>query len=130
NFALYKKVSAAIRSGLVRSMHDCSDGGLWVALAESAMAGRLGIDVDAARTPQSGTLSDAGVLFGESQGRFVASVAPGLAAAFEAALAGSSFARVGAVTAGPALVVRRGDRTLVSTTVDAAFTAWRKPLDF
>jgi len=130
NFALYKKVFAAIQAGLLNSVHDCSDGGLWVALAESALAGRLGLDVDAARAPQAGELTDAGLLFGESQGRFVVSVAPDKAAALEAALAGAAHARVGTVTEGPALIVRRGDRTLVSTTVDAAFTAWRKPLDF
>ena len=130
NFALYKKVFAAIQGGLVRSVHDCSDGGLWVALAESALAGRLGLNVDAGLAPQDGSLSDTGLLFGESQGRFVVSLAPDKVASFEAALAGSAFARVGAVTEAPSLIVRRGDRNLVSTTVDAAFTAWRKPLDF
>lgn len=130
NLALYRKLHAAIGAGLPRSVHDCSDGGLWVALAESAIGGRLGFDLDAALAPQDAGVSDAALLFGESQGRFVVSVAPDKAAAFEAALAGSAFARLGSVTAGPALVLRRGDRTLVSTTVDAAFAAWRKPLDF
>jgi phosphoribosylformylglycinamidine (FGAM) synthase-like enzyme len=114
-------------------VHDCSDGGLWVALAESALGGRLGMDVDVALEPV-GTIelevSDHALLFGESQGRFVVSVSPEKAAAFEAALTGSAFSRVGTVTADDALRVRRGTRTLIDTTVDEAFTAWRKPLDF
>jgi phosphoribosylformylglycinamidine synthase len=130
NFALYKKEFAAIQAGLVRSAHDCSDGGLWVALAESAMAGRLGFSVDVGLAPQSADLSDAGLLFGESQGRFVVSVSPKNAKAFESTLAGSAFAKVGTVTESPALHVRRTDKILIDTTVDAAFTAWRKPLDF
>ncbi len=130
NLALYTKLSAAIRAGLARSVHDVSDGGLWVALAESAIGGRLGCDVDLALAPQDKGVSDLGLLFGESQGRFVVSVSPDKAADFEAALQGSAFARVGAVTETPALRVRRDDATLVDTTLDAAFAAWRKPLDF
>src|SRR5690606_23781255 len=130
NFALYKKVFAAIQAGLIRSVHDCSDGGLWVALAESAMAGRLGFEADAAQAPQDPGLSDAGLLFGESQGRFVVSVPPEHTGAFETLLAGAACARIGTVTADTALRLRRADRTVIDTTIDAAFSAWRKPLDF
>src|SRR5690606_1838892 len=52
NLALYKKLSAAIGAGLLRSVHDVSDGGLWVALAESAIGGRLGFDLDTGLAPQ------------------------------------------------------------------------------
>jgi phosphoribosylformylglycinamidine synthase II len=133
NLALYQRLFAAIQAGLARSVHDCSDGGLWVALAESALGGRLGVDVDMALDPVAPIeleLSDAGLLFGESQGRFVVSVAPDKAAAFEKIMAGSACARVGTVTADDALRVRRGTRTLIDTTIEEAFAAWRKPLDF
>ncbi len=133
NFALYKKLFAVIQQGLARSVHDCSDGGLWVALAESALGGRLGMDVNVALEPVGKLeleVSDLALLFGESQGRFVVSVTPENAAAFEKLLAGSAFSLVGTVMADNALRVRRGTRTLIDTTVDEAFTAWRKPLDF
>ncbi|HEX2612612.1 MAG TPA: AIR synthase-related protein, partial [Fibrobacteria bacterium] len=130
NLALYRKVFGAIQKGLIRSAHDCSDGGLWVSLAESAIGGRLGLEADLSLAAQDGGLSDVALLFGESQGRFVVSVSPNDAAAFEAALQGSAFARIGIVTEAPALKLRRGDKTLIETTVDAAFAAWRKPLDF
>jgi phosphoribosylformylglycinamidine synthase II len=130
NLALYRRLHAAIVAGLPRSVHDVSDGGLWVALAESAIGGRLGFDVDAALAPQDADITDAGLLFGESQGRFVVTVAPDKAAAFEAALAGSACARVGTVTSGNKLSLRRGNFMLIETSIEDAFAKWRRPLDF
>ncbi|MBI3988534.1 MAG: phosphoribosylformylglycinamidine synthase subunit PurL [candidate division NC10 bacterium] len=62
----------AIRSGLIASAHDCSDGGLAVALADSCISGvegLLGIEVEL----QRGIRPDA-LLFGESQSRIVLSL--------------------------------------------------------
>ncbi|HKL25365.1 MAG TPA: AIR synthase-related protein, partial [Desulfuromonadales bacterium] len=42
----YRSVNLAQRDGLLASCHDLSDGGLGVALAESAFAGGFGLDVD------------------------------------------------------------------------------------
>ena len=54
--------------GLVASAHDCSDGGLLVAAAEMAFAGRVGLDLDIAGVPVAGgaTLDDTAALFAES----------------------------------------------------------------
>jgi phosphoribosylformylglycinamidine synthase II len=70
-------VSDAIAGGLLHSAHDCAEGGLAVAIAESCLLGgrgaRAGIDeIDAQR--QDSVLA-AGILFGESQSRFVISFA-------------------------------------------------------
>jgi phosphoribosylformylglycinamidine synthase len=43
---LARSVADLIAAGHVRAAHDCSDGGLLVAAAEMAMAGRLGLDLD------------------------------------------------------------------------------------
>src|SRR5438094_4047875 len=63
-----------IREGLVKSAHDCSDGGLAVALTECCLnpSGLLGVDVDLnfGETPTE-------ILFNESQSRIVISVAAG-----------------------------------------------------
>ena len=62
----------AITEGVLSSAHDCSEGGLAVALAECCIAGGIGFQ---------GTLSVSGrwdaALFGEDQSRFVVSVPPG-----------------------------------------------------
>lgn len=61
-------VLTAIQNGLIESAHDCSEGGLAIALAESAFKHQLGISVQF-------KLSSA-QLFAETQSRFVLTVAP------------------------------------------------------
>ncbi|MEX2237764.1 MAG: phosphoribosylformylglycinamidine synthase subunit PurL [Dehalococcoidia bacterium] len=61
-----------IHAGLVKSAHDCSDGGLAVALAESAIQSGLGLD--ATSWNYTGRLDAA--LFGEAQSRITVTVAP------------------------------------------------------
>jgi len=64
-------VREAIVSGLVRSAHDCSDGGIAVALAESAIAGRVGVAVTLPYDHRAEV-----ALFGEAPSRVVVSVSP------------------------------------------------------
>jgi len=61
---------AGIRAGLVKSAHDCSEGGLAVTLAESCLAGRIGADIHL-----HDELHPVASLFGETQSRIVATVA-------------------------------------------------------
>jgi phosphoribosylformylglycinamidine synthase len=65
---------AAIRAGLVKSAHDCSDGGLAVALAESCITGNIGARLELPETVEHSpdTRLDA-VLFGETQSRIILS---------------------------------------------------------
>jgi phosphoribosylformylglycinamidine synthase len=73
--ALHECVLALIRQGVIQSAHDCSDGGLAVALAECCMSGqdrRLG----AVLTLNRGRLRKDALLFGESQSRVVVSAKP------------------------------------------------------
>ena len=67
----YRAVHAAIHDGLVQSCHDLSEGGLAVALAEMAIAGRLGVRVE--ELPHRDRTT---ALFSESNGRFVCEIAP------------------------------------------------------
>ena len=62
---------AAIRAGLVDAAHDCSEGGLAVALAEMAIAGGQGLKVEL-KAPE-GVRPDA-VLFGEAHSRVIVAV--------------------------------------------------------
>jgi phosphoribosylformylglycinamidine synthase II len=62
----------AIKRGLINSAHDCSEGGLAVALAESCLANSLGFVSHDYRI--AGRLDAA--LFGEAQSRIIVSVAP------------------------------------------------------
>ena len=90
--ALYEALHRAMAAGLVASCHDCSDGGLGVALAETAFAGGLGLEVDLRAVPAEGIARNDELLFSESQSRFVVTIRPEQREAFEAALAGSACA--------------------------------------
>jgi phosphoribosylformylglycinamidine synthase len=83
--AVQAAVRDLIRAGLVRSAHDCSEGGLAVAIAESCFSpdGLLGARIDLGGAahppaPPSGVAGRAAatVLFNESQSRIVISCAP------------------------------------------------------
>ncbi len=110
-------VTAAER-GLLRSAHDCSHGGLGVALAEVAMGGPydetgFGLDIDL--TAYASGLAAVDLLFSESQGRAVVTCAPERATAV-AALAqelGVRAQRVGTVAqTGGAVRLRLRDATV------------------
>ena len=62
-------VRALIRAGRTDTVHDISDGGLAVALAEMAMAGGIGLTLQARDMPSTVPLH--AFLFGEDQGRYV-----------------------------------------------------------
>ena len=68
-------VLSLIRGGLLQSAHDCSDGGIAVALAESCISGSEGTRGAVVTLPKGRLRNDA-VLFGESQSRVVISVKP------------------------------------------------------
>ena len=63
-------IRSLIREGAITAVHDISDGGLLVALAEMALAGGVGI----ALYPYEGKLPAHGIWFGEDQGRYVVAV--------------------------------------------------------
>ena len=69
--AVQRACRRLIREGIAESAHDCSDGGLAVALAESCIAGNVGFRVDFAVTGRW----DA-TLFGERQSRIIVSLPP------------------------------------------------------
>jgi phosphoribosylformylglycinamidine synthase len=126
---LYRSLERAIQEGLVASCHDCSDGGLGVALAETAFSGGLGLRADLSRAPCQGLARDDELLFSESQSRFVVTVRPELTSAFEALMAGRAFGRVGEVTAEPRLVLQGlAGRELVCAEVAGLKEAWQAPL--
>jgi phosphoribosylformylglycinamidine synthase len=99
-FALQQKVAGLIAGGLVRSAHDVSEGGLFVALAESAFPRGLGFSVAAT---DAAIRRDA-YWFGEAQSRVVVSVAAARVEEFRKALGGFPASRLGTVTGGTFVV--------------------------
>jgi phosphoribosylformylglycinamidine synthase len=130
--AVQDMVLKSIDKGIVRSAHDCSEGGLAVALAECCMGGT---DALGAGAPLAGATVDlpAGVrvdalLFGETASRVLLTVKEVDLPVFEALVrAGRAPVRViGRVTGGaaPALEIRSGGGRLLHRPVDALHRLW------
>jgi phosphoribosylformylglycinamidine synthase len=115
---------AAIAAGLVRSAHDCAEGGLAVTLAECCLSGPRPIGARVA-LEDDGRRADL-VLFGEGPSRVVVSVPPEGERHFERlmgefALPWRWIGRVG----GEALVVTRGAAVAIAAPLDRMAHAWR-----
>ena len=113
-----------IGKGYVASAHDCSDGGLAVALAECCMMNRErqhGADADLRFATD---IPSRAILFGEAQGRFVVSTASVAKLLDVAAAHGVPARRIGSVAQRDArLRIRTHDRLLVAD-IDALSDAW------
>ena len=103
-------------------------GGLAVAFAKTAMAGRLGLDISLDAIPSSGKCSDAELLFSESNGRFVATVAAEKAVEFEKLFAGYPCAKVGVVTSEKTLAFNRKD-SVCKVAVESMLESYKGTLD-
>jgi phosphoribosylformylglycinamidine synthase len=118
-----------MEEGLVASCHDCSDGGLAVAMAETAFSGGLGMGVDLRRVPVEGVNRDDHLLFSESQSRFVVTVHPENKGAFQRALAGQICAEMGKVRGDDRFEITGLEGSaIVQTTIQALKEAWKIPL--
>jgi phosphoribosylformylglycinamidine synthase len=110
-------VRALIRDGLVTAAHDLSDGGLLVALAEMAMASRIGAVLEA----PPGVPAHA-FWFGEDQARYLVTAKDAEAVVQRAAAAGLPLIRLGA-TGGRALAIA-GARPLRIGDLLSRFEDW------
>jgi phosphoribosylformylglycinamidine synthase len=128
---LYRGLGKAMSRGLVRSCHDCSDGGLGVALAETAFSGGLGMTVDLKKVPAAKISRNDFLLFSESQSRFVVTVAADDRKDFERCLEGNAFAEIGIVEKDPQFRITGLNDTIV---IDAGIfdlkESWQKTLRF
>jgi phosphoribosylformylglycinamidine synthase len=120
-------VRALIAAGRVSAVHDCSDGGLAVALAEMALAGGIGVQlVDLA--PSADALSPAlplhAFLFGEDQARYMVTLPEADCAALveEARAAGILAQRLG--TTGGDNLLLPGELPLPLATLAHAHQDW------
>jgi phosphoribosylformylglycinamidine synthase len=110
-------VRALIRDGLLTAVHDVSDGGLLVALAEMAMASRIGAVVEAPTDVPAHAF-----WFGEDQGRYIVTTNSADAVMQRASAARVPMVRLGA-TGGEVLAVA-GERPLLVKDLRARFEAW------
>jgi phosphoribosylformylglycinamidine synthase len=120
--ALIKLITGAAAEGLLRSAHDCSDGGIAVTLAESCFdTGGIGASID---------LDGALELFSETASRIVASVSASKEKELlaRAAAAGVPARRIG-TTGGSRLQIRVGGESTIDVAVAEAEQIWATALE-
>jgi phosphoribosylformylglycinamidine synthase len=119
-----ERLLAAMRQGSVRAVHDVSDGGLAVTLAEMAFGGGFGFAADLGVTG----LDSAGLaLATEGSSRFVVEVPLDEERSFRRALARSPNTRLGTVGEEDG-VFRWGERTLAKIELAPLYHRWRSGL--
>jgi phosphoribosylformylglycinamidine synthase len=128
-------VRGLIERKVATAVHDVSDGGLAAAVAEMAIAGRIGADLHAALdtqsagevnmgTPEATDISPPAFWFGEDQARYVVTVPEGDATAvLEIARDNGVPARRIGTTGGPALTLP-AQRPILVTRLSEQFENW------
>jgi phosphoribosylformylglycinamidine synthase II len=125
-----EKLSRATARGLVKACHDCSEGGIGVAVAEMAFAGGLGAKINLENIPLAEKIArDDYILFSESNSRFIVEVAPEKKALFEKIMKGAILAEIGKVTTSSRFEITglNGSKVLSEKIADLK-EAWQKPL--
>jgi len=120
NIRLYRAYEHAMKQELIASGISLERGGLALAAAKSAMAGKLGLSLELSPVPIDGTMRDDEILFSESQGRFLVTVNPEKQTEFESLFQSCDIACVGRVTENPVMSVKgTTGQTIISTTVES-----------
>jgi len=131
--ALQELLVALADERLIRSAHDCSDGGIAVAAAECCFdTGGIGaeLSIDDVSVARDRDVNDAAALFGESASRVLLSVAPDdVSGMLQRAAKANVPARVIGQTGGNRLRLVVGGRPIVDVMVDEAERIWSSSID-
>ena len=117
-----ESLTKAMRSGLVRSCHDLSEGGLAVAAAEMAFSGSIGISIDAEKIPNEIDKS-CKLLFSESNSRFLAEVRRKDEKQFEETATAAR--KIGITTAEKKLIISHRGSNVIDADLHELKSAWQ-----
>jgi len=125
----YRTLTKALDLGLVKACHDLSEGGLAVAAAEMASAGRCGIEMNLLDVPRRNLNRNDLVLFSESNSRFLVEVSQKAQDEFETLMKGQVFSEIGRVTKTRSLRVWGLTREIViDASINDLLAAWKGSL--
>lgn len=126
---VYKKVYCAIEKGWIASCHDCSDGGLAVALIESACAGGFGMEIHLKSVPTQEIEEEKEMLFSESASRFIITIDPKWKREFEALFSSIPLGCIGKTTSSSQLIVHSlTNEIILQEDLDTLKESWQKRL--
>ena len=125
-----KAAATAIQQGLIEACHDCSEGGLAVALAEMAFAGGLGMEINLANVPSSrDVIRPDQILFSETTTRFIVEVKPENFGRLAQICRDVRFGEIGKVTDGKRLIIRgKNNQVVIDADIAELKEAWQAPL--
>lgn len=127
-----QKIAAAIERGFIVSCHDCSEGGLAVALSEMAFAGGLGIEADLRGLPKSKDCwrIDA-QLFSETTSRYIVEVEPEKYNEFAKTMLNLPFGQIGKVSEVKKLIIKAEDgKIVIDADIASLKQAWQKTFNW
>jgi len=126
----FKAVTKAIDSGMVKSCHDLSEGGLAVAAAEMAFASGLGLELDLKLVPGKDLTRSDFVLFSESNSRFLIEVSADDKEEFEKLMFGKGCVQIGIVTKEPKLRIKGlNGKVAVDAPLNRLRHSWKRTLN-
>lgn len=130
NLSAYKALTNSINLGLVESAHDCSDGGLSVAIAESCFGIDFGANIEISPLQIfDDELDFWGMLFGESLGRILVSVNPMNLKEFEKEMENIACVSIGEVGTTDELNVTNNGELILTASINQLREAWKGTLD-
>ncbi len=125
-------LSQATKHRLVKSCHDCSEGGLAVATAEMAFAGGFGMSIELSQVPTTdGLKRDDKLLFSESNSRFVVEISAEDQSGFEQIMHDVEFGLIGKTkTDGLFSVTGLNNNIVIEADIFELKEAWQTPLQW
>ena len=119
--AVQKTCLEAIGLGIIKSAHDCSDGGLSVAMAECTIEGKTGAVISL-----NDEIDSSALLFDETQSRIILTIDPEQIFVLNdlAMLNKTPFSIIGKV-GGKKLIINKGKKKLIEANVSDLVSAFR-----
>jgi phosphoribosylformylglycinamidine synthase subunit PurL len=131
DFDLERKVQSVvrshIRSGLIQSAHDCSEGGTAIALSECCFGHQLGADI---QISEISTRIDQ-ALFAEGGARIIVSIKPESITEWQASLTselGDHWQKIGTV-GGESLKISIAQKSIIDATIAELYAGWSSAIE-
>jgi phosphoribosylformylglycinamidine synthase len=130
------KLHGVMNRGLVKSCHDCSAGGLAVAISEMSFSGGFGIELSLNKVlagldkkSLSSNDIDTILLFSESNSRFLVEISPADKHKFGSAMEGTVMSCIGKVNTTQNLVIKSvTNKTIITENINKLKQSWQKAL--
>lgn len=122
----YRALNALMGQRAISACHDCSDGGFAIALAEMAIGGRLGCNVDIDKIPAFDKMNALELIYSESASRHIVTIKPELATLLDALGMWQICKHIGEVTEEKKLVLKSGDSVILNANVEELAQAFKR----